>query len=416
MNVVARCRLLFAAVLLGPLAVLADELPKDTNTIKSLTAEQARKLVAGLMGPQLSLGGLAALDAETAAALAEFKGRWLHLNGLVALDADTAKALAGFRGESLQLLGLAGLDTDAVKALATFSGQLQVAPKALERFRATHPFCKEVAFEYAVLCRGGLSFLTMLDADTARAVAEYKGDQLWFKGLKAIDADTAEALAEFNGRSLVLSGVTALDPATAKALGQGRSAHLILDGLTALDADTASALAGFEGSLYLNGLTRLDDETAGALVEFKGKLLHLGGLDGLDADTAELFAESKVVVEIPRFFAGLGGKVPLTLALARLAARSESCVGLPGVTALESPDSVAIAQALAARNGPLALPNLKKISPRTLSALIEKEDVKIPLIETLELIPEPDGGPNDDFVIPKRFQNRQEKQRWSRGR
>ena len=69
-------------------------------------------------------------------------------------------------------------------------------------------------------------------------------------------------------------------------------------------------------------------------------------------------------------------------------------------------DSVAVAAALAKRPGVLALPNLKKISPKTLSALIEKQDVEIPRIETLELIPEPDGGPTDDFVVPEGFQQR----------
>jgi hypothetical protein len=84
---------------------------------------------------------------------------------------------------------------------------------------------------------------------------------------------------------------------------------------------------------------------------------------------------------------------------------------LSAVTALDSPDAVAIAKALATRKGPLSLPNLKKISPKTLSALIEKEDIEIPLIETLELIPEPDGSVTDDFVIPEGFQERQKRQR-----
>ena len=74
------------------------------------------------------------------------------------------------------------------------------------------------------------------------------------------------------------------------------------------------------------------------------------------------------------------------------------------VTTLDSPDAVAIAQALARLHGRLALPNLKKISPKTLTALLEKEDVEIPLIETLELIQEPDGSTTGDFVIPERFQ------------
>jgi hypothetical protein len=79
---------------------------------------------------------------------------------------------------------------------------------------------------------------------------------------------------------------------------------------------------------------------------------------------------------------------------------------LPGVTEFIAADSVAVAAALAKRPGVLALPNLKKISPKTLSALIEKQDVEIPRIETLELIPEPDGSPTDDFVVPEGFQQR----------
>jgi hypothetical protein len=80
------------------------------------------------------------------------------------------------------------------------------------------------------------------------------------------------------------------------------------------------------------------------------------------------------------------------------------------LTAFSAPDSVAVAQALATRNGPLSLPNLKKISPKTLFALIAKEDVQIPLIETIEFIPEPDGSPTDDFVIPEWLEQRQRRQ------
>jgi len=64
----------------------------------------------------------------------------------------------------------------------------------------------------------------------------------------------------------------------------------------------------------------------------------------------------------------------------------------------------ATAKALTTRKGPLALPNLTKISPKTLSSLIGSNDIEIPLLETLELIREPDGGSSDDFVIPERFQ------------
>ena len=83
---------------------------------------------------------------------------------------------------------------------------------------------------------------------------------------------------------------------------------------------------------------------------------------------------------------------------------------LPNITTFDTPDSVAIAKALATCKGPLSLPNLKKISPKTLSALIAKEAVEIPLIETLSLIPEPDGGATKDVVIPKELEERQKRQ------
>lgn len=68
-----------------------------------------------------------------------------------------------------------------------------------------------------------------------------------------------------------------------------------------------------------------------------------------------------------------------------------------------------LAAALATGRGPLSLPNLAKISPKTLTTLIEKEAVEVPLIETLELIQEPDGSPTDDFMIPKEFETRQKR-------
>ena len=254
MPTLTRPLLLFACLLLGPLVVIADELPKDTNTIESLTVEQSRKLAAEFKGVNLFLDGLTTLDAATAKVIAEFKGGYLHLNGLTTLDADTAKALAEFKGQELSLNGL-----------------------------------------------------TTLDAATAKALVEFKCVQLYLNGLTTLDAATAKALAEFKGQQLRLNGLTTLDVATAKALAES---------------------AAWNGDLS-------------------------------------------------------------------------------SIIAFESPDSVEIAAALAKREGPLLLRSLTKISPKTLTSLIEKEDVEIPLIETLELIQEPDGSPTEDFVIPKGFQSRQ---------
>ena len=43
-----------------------------------------------------------------------------------------------------------------------------------------------------------------------------------------------------------------------------------------------------------------------------------------------------------------------------------------------------------------------------------KEDVEIPLVETLELIPEPDGSTTEDFVIPEWLEKLQQQKRGAR--
>ena len=266
----------------------------------------------------------------------------LPMNGLKSLDAKTAKALAGYD-----------------KGPLLFDG------------------------------------LTTLDANTAKALAEFKGERLYLNGLTTLDAEAAKALASSKAWNGQLPRLTTLSPATAKALAE-RGNCLVLDGLTRLDVDTAKAIAQFKALvLPLNGLTTLDADTAKALAEFEGRFLVLNGLTTLEAATAKALAEFKG-------YLSLTGLTTLDAEAAKALAANDKWTGyLSAVTALDSPDSVAIVKALATRKGPLSLPNLKKISPKTLSALIEKEDVEIPLIETLELIQEPDGSVTEDFIVPQ---------------
>ena len=160
-----------------------------------------------------------------------------------------------------------------------------------------------------------------------------------------------------------------------------------------LDAEAAAALAEFgRGGLALDIPTTLDAAAAAALAEFKGRELSVTGT----------FTES------------VGGPTPLTPEVARLirtcAEYRESGASLPSVTALDTPDAVEIAGILAAIKGLLDLPNLRTISPKTLTALIEKDDISIPLLDTLELIAEPDGSVTEDFVVPEGFEARQQRQ------
>ncbi len=385
---------------IGITAAVADDQPAGTDTIESLTPEQARALVEEWPGIQyqkklkdsvlglgdcLPLNALETLDPATAQAVAGWAGA-LFLDGLTELDAETAKALGEFKGYFLSLDGLTTLDADVAKAL--------VAARAARGRREG---------------RLNLNGLTTLDADTAQELEGFT--ELGLEGLTTLDADTAEALAA-NGDALILTGLTTLDADTAKALAAaGRD--LYLDGLTALDLDTAKALAAFKGrKLWLVGLTALDAGTAGALAESTCQMLGLQGLTRLNAKEAEklagfrgdiLLLQTKVkkkVEPLRQKLESFGPENPLTPERA-LSSRVRV---LAELTALESPDSVEIAKALAAREGPLLLPKLKRISPKTLTTLLRKADVKIPPLETLELIPEPDGGPTDDFVIPEGYE------------
>jgi hypothetical protein len=303
----------------------ADELPKDTNKIESLTVEQAKKLVEEFPGVTVEI---------TSKNSGSYKlEKCLPVNGLKKLMPDVAQALAGYSRGPLILDGLTTLSDETAKALAGFTGHLL-----------------------------SIDGLARLDAATARALADLKGWQLSLSGLATLDVDATKAIAKFKGHRLDLNGLTTLDAATAQALAEFESQGLGLSGLPALDADAAKALAEFKGEeLHLGGLPTLDADTAKSLDGFRGFLF----LSILDKSRTNFFTNN-----------------PLTRETA-LAWVVVSNGQLSAVTALDSPDSVAIAKALATRKGPLSLPNLKKLSPKTLSALLEKEDIEIPLIETL---------------------------------
>lgn len=154
--------------------------------------------------------------------------------------------------------------------------------------------------------------------------------------------------------------------------------------------------------LVLDGLTSIDSAAAEALAKFSGRQLFMG--------------------QVEATLASIGGPVPLSQASARLVSAvsvlerhlarepgkpgdgevndrrifTAAGIALRGVTSFEMPDAVEIARILATSKAPLALPHLKRISSRTLSALLEREDISIPRIESLQLIPEPDGSPAED--------------------
>jgi hypothetical protein len=428
-------------VLLGSPA-LAEKLPADTNTIKSLTPEQARKLVKEFPGVEgsvelgdgasmgyprcLPLNGLKWVDTETAEALTGYTRGPLLLNGLSALPEEAAKALAQQKEDVwLSLNGLTTLSEEAAKALAQYKGGMSLNGLTTLSAGAAKALAQHKKWLY-------LNGLTTLSDEAAEALTQHDGRILSLRGLTTLSDEAAKALTRYEGMVNVgyqvfptgkpltadrarpwlellggaLPAITTLDApdsiAIAKALAASKS-PIVLCNLTSISDEAARALAQQKGGyLSLNGLTTLSDDAAKALAQHKGRLF-LHGVTTLSDEAAEALArhEGEITVNPQAFPIEKPLTVDLALAWATLLKGD-----LSRVIAIDSPDSVAIAQALASREGPLKLPNLWKISPKTLAALLEKEDIEIPPIETLKLIPEPDGSVTDDFVIPERLKPR----------
>jgi hypothetical protein len=359
--------------------------------LSELSPEAARVLVTALnrgeevptvgglnRSPQLLIGGrgLAGISPPLTPALARelarYRGR-LSIAGLRGeLSPEAAAALQAYRGPFIDLSGPA-IDRpspETAAELAKIPVQLGLPLRVLDSV----PLAEKLAGQSIL----SLNDLTLLSDEAAKALARHTRD-LSLNGLTTLSAEAAKALARHQTLGLSLS--------------------LSLNGLTTLSEEAAKALAQYKGSLSLNGLTKLPDDAAEALAQYKGRL-SLNGLTTLSADAAESLGQHQGDLS-------LAGLTTLSAEAAKALAAADKWSGLlPRVTAIDSPDAVAVAEALATKKGPLNLPSLRKISPKTLTALIQKGDVEIPLIETLELIPEPDGSPTDDFFIPEGFQQR----------
>ena len=254
---------------------------------------------------------------------------------------------------------------------------------------------------------GGISVRRMSADRTAAALATYAGPNLSLAGLKTLSAKTAAELAKAKSWNGGLRSRRSLSDEAAAALAGFEGKGLSISGVPLSDR-AVQALAGFRGaSLYLI-VPRLSDESVRALAAFKGESLSLAGLEEPPAELAGLlpeFACKNLSLHPWEFY--LGGRQPVTPADARLVAAyagrlGRTCV-LPKITGFETPDAVEVAEILAAATGSLSIPTLKRVSSRTLTALIEKEKIELPPIEFIELIQEPDGSPTEDFVIPKGF-------------
>ncbi len=390
-----------------------DQINVDLGLISELTPSLAARLANRHGDGMLRLRGVTKLSVAAAEQLAGCTS-CVCLPGLTALSPEAAAMLARCQS-GVELPGLTRLGPELARALATCSGEISLPGLASipPELAAALPMWK------GFLSLGGLRMLSVEDATVlatttaslrlpgvtafAAEVATKLGQVRWLElpGLRALDAETAAGLASGPG-VLRLDGLAQLEPEAARGLA-GRRDTLMLYGLTHLDAATAAALATCRADLrFGRQFATLAPEVAEALATHRGQVLLPGLVDPPPEVADRLLRNNRILFDLGCY----ASRKTLSPEVATALAKRQEEISLDGIETFESRDAVAIARALATKQGPLALPNLKKLSPKTLLTLAEKEDLELPPIDALELIPEPDGSLTEDFVIPERLERK----------
>jgi hypothetical protein len=286
--------------------------------VRTLSDEAATVLLMRHTG-WLTLNGLTSLSPTAARVFAKSK-RFLRFGGLTTLSLKAAQALAMHRG--IVELGVKELDAEAAAALAQFKGRgldlrelASVPPQALallqanqdislpERFRPEEPGRRTRAAENggrttaaassltdddarALLGRVGvleIPLVTTLSDSVAEILSGHKGGSLVLPGVASLSDAAAESLSRHKG-PLHLAGLTSLSDVAAEFLGK-RTGLLRLDGLSALSDEGAKRLSKHSGYLSLRGLQSLGDRAANSLSAHKG-FMNLGSVSHLSEAAA----------------------------------------------------------------------------------------------------------------------------------
>ena len=424
----------------------ADELPSDTNSIQTLTVEQAEELVGrDSSGSLLELNGLKTLTPEIARTLAKHLGP-LRLNGLGTISVETEKALAQHQGE-LQCRGLASLASAELAEKAwqdvgfrsfVVSYLRNISPEAAEVFAGKQDALSldgltEIPVEVAATLSKhvgllSLNGLTTLSADAEKALAKHQGE-LRCSGLTSLaSAELAarmwrderfgtgqliplkkispEAAAVFVGKdyyTLRFDDLTELPLELAKAFAKHKG-ELHLNGVTTLTPEVAKTLARHDGGLSLNGLSELSLEAAAALSKHEGNrsIAALKRQAGFSAEAAAIVAiltsrEGDVLncdglTSLPQDAADplsrhrgelrLNGLTSLTVEDAVPLARHDGVLSLSGLTTL-TPE---VADTLSRHNGDLRLNGLATLPPEVAEPLSRhKEELHLDGLTALSL-------------------------------
>jgi len=109
----------------------------------------------------------------------------------------------------------------------------------------------------------------------AKALSQFKGDQLSVVQMTRLSPEAAKALSRCEVVSLSLLGLDHLSEEAAEELSRCRTDWLSIGSLESISETTASALSRFQGQRLTLYITNISETTASALSRFQGQRLTL---------------------------------------------------------------------------------------------------------------------------------------------
>jgi hypothetical protein len=336
--------------------------------VTEITPEVARLIVSPHEDTFLTLPALETVDVAAADALSRHRGD-LRLWGIKSLTSEVAEALSKRPGQSLELIGVRDLPPDVARSLA--NGKRQALAVGLTSLSA------EIA-EVLADFNGDLRFprLQTLALDAATALGSHRG-QLDL-GPAHITPDVAEVLLRHDA-PIGLTGVKRLASGVGDILARHKAEVWLL--LEEIDSATLARKL-FTESTAPSSVCNLRTMSPDVAAEYARRPVgfYLERLDTLSVEAARELAKGSLEIKLPAVT-----KLSPDLATA-LTDRTPS-VYLQGIKALDGPDAVPVAEALASTPAPIWMDSLERVSAPALAALRKKDTITLPPDEKLTIVP-----------------------------
>lgn len=335
--------------------------------VREVSAEVAENLVTPYLDTFLTLPALETIDAHAAAKLSVRHG-YLRLWGITSLTPETAAALVGSPGQRLELTGVRDISPEVAAAL------IRGKRDAL-----------------------GLG-LTTLPTAIAEILAEFPGE-LWFPRLETLSREAAGALRKH--RAAIELGPARISAEVAETL-LDHDAPIGLRRVRKLAPGVGDILAKHKAEVWLaleeidsvslarklftepeasSSVHRLRTMSPAIAAEYaRHEPGYLQQLDTLSVEAAKELSKYQRSLKFPAI-------MQLSPELATALTDRKQAVYLPGLKAIDGPDAVRVAEALASTPAPVYIEFLERISAPALAALRKKATIKIPSDAKLTIVP-----------------------------